>query len=178
MSNAALSLVVMTSLFCPALAIVRAPAPGLSGRVGKKFLDDIGQHLVVEGWFGVPVRQHIKVTAGQLIGPLLGDVQRMQRIVGGADHSCLASQRGEGVRAGVGGVGRQLDEAPGTRHGTVQRLRGEGPPRTSGKGNTDIHYRFVIELPDKLTDAQAKAVDALAKTINGDPRSKLFEAVT
>ena len=36
----------------------------------------------------------------------------------------------------------------------------------------------MIELPDKLTDAQAKAVDALAKTINGDPRHKLFEALT
>jgi hypothetical protein len=37
----------------------------------------------------------------------------------------------------------------------------------------------VIELPDKLTDAQAKAVDALAKTMNGaDPRAGLFEAPT
>ena len=56
--------------------------------------------------------------------------------------------------------------------------RYESEPKPNGKGNGDIHYRFVIELPDKLTDAQAKAVDALAKTINGDPRSKLFEAVT
>ena len=35
----------------------------------------------------------------------------------------------------------------------------------------------MIELPGKLTDAQEKAVDALAKTMNGaDPRAKLFEA--
>jgi molecular chaperone DnaJ len=72
---------------------------------------------------------------------------------------------------------KTLRVAPGTRHGTVQRLRGEGPPRPNGKGNTDIHYRFVIELPTQLSDAQAKAVDALAKTINGDPRGKLFEAL-
>jgi molecular chaperone DnaJ len=72
---------------------------------------------------------------------------------------------------------KTLRVAPGTRHGTVQRLRGEGPPRPNGKGNTDIHYRFVIELPKQLSDAQAKAVDALAKTINGDPRGKLFEAL-
>ena len=72
---------------------------------------------------------------------------------------------------------KTLRVAPGTRHGTVQRLRGEGPPRPNGKGNTDIHYRFVIELPKELSDAQAKAVDALAKTINGDPRGKLFEAL-
>jgi len=72
---------------------------------------------------------------------------------------------------------KTLRVAPGTRHGTVQRLRGEGPPRPNGKGNGDIHYRFVIELPEKLDEAQAKAVDALAKTINGDPRRRLFEAL-
>jgi len=74
---------------------------------------------------------------------------------------------------------KKLRVPPGTRHGTVQRLRGEGPPKPGGKGNGDIHYRFVIELPAKLTDAQAKAVDALAKTMNGaDPRTKLFEAAS
>jgi molecular chaperone DnaJ len=73
---------------------------------------------------------------------------------------------------------KTLRVAPGTSHGTVQRLRGEGPPKPNGKGNGDIHYRFVIELPDKLTEAQAKAVDALGKTMNGDPRGKLFEALS
>ena len=71
---------------------------------------------------------------------------------------------------------KRLRVAPGTRHGTVQRLRGEGPPRLSGEGNSDIHYRFVIELPEKLDESQRKAVDALAETIDGDPRKKLFEA--
>ena len=42
---------------------------------------------------------------------------------------------------------KTLRVAPGTHHGSVQRLRGEGPPRPGGKGNSDIHYRFVIELP-------------------------------
>jgi molecular chaperone DnaJ len=69
---------------------------------------------------------------------------------------------------------KRLRVAPGTRHGTVQRLRGEGPPRLSGQGNGDIHYRFVIELPTELDESQQKAVDALAETINGDPRKKLF----
>ena len=44
---------------------------------------------------------------------------------------------------------KTLRVAPGTRHGTVQRLRGEGPPRPGGKGNGDIHYRFVIDMPDE-----------------------------
>jgi molecular chaperone DnaJ len=72
---------------------------------------------------------------------------------------------------------KRLRVAPGTKHGTVQRLRGEGPPKLSGGGNGDIHYRFVIELPHELDESQRKAVDALAKTINGNPRQGLFTAV-
>jgi molecular chaperone DnaJ len=69
---------------------------------------------------------------------------------------------------------KRLRIAPGTRHGTVQRLRGEGPPKLSGAGKGDIHYRFAIELPKQLDAAQAKAVDELAKTLDGDPRGRLF----
>jgi molecular chaperone DnaJ len=35
---------------------------------------------------------------------------------------------------------KRLRVPAGTKHGTVQRLRGEGPPRVSGKGRGDIHY--------------------------------------
>jgi molecular chaperone DnaJ len=69
---------------------------------------------------------------------------------------------------------KRLRIAPGTKSGAVQRLRGEGPPKLSGTGNGDIHYRFVIELPSELDESQQKAVDALAKTMNGDPRKRLF----
>jgi molecular chaperone DnaJ len=69
---------------------------------------------------------------------------------------------------------KRLRIAPGTRHGTVQRLRGEGPPKLSGTGHGDIHYRFAIELPKELDASQAKAVDELAKTLDGDPRERLF----
>jgi molecular chaperone DnaJ len=69
---------------------------------------------------------------------------------------------------------KRLRVPAGTSHGTVQRLRGEGAPRLSGDGKNDIHYRFVIELPSKLDASQEKAVDALAKTLDGDPRKKLF----
>ena len=36
---------------------------------------------------------------------------------------------------------KKLRVAPGTKHGTVQRLRGEGAPVLSGSGRGDLHYR-------------------------------------
>jgi molecular chaperone DnaJ len=61
-----------------------------------------------------------------------------------------------------------------TKHGTVQRLRGEGPPRLSGKGRGDIRYRFVIDVPASLSPEQTEAVDRLSDVINGNPRASLF----
>jgi molecular chaperone DnaJ len=63
----------------------------------------------------------------------------------------------------------------GTQHGTVQRLRGEGPPKLGNKGRGDIHYRFVIDVPSSLTKKQQQAVDSLADVIDGNPRERLFE---
>src|SRR5919201_4359325 len=64
----------------------------------------------------------------------------------------------------------------GTQHGTVQRLRGEGPARLNGKGRGDIHYRLTIDVPRSLTGEQKKAVDELASVMNGNPRERLFGA--
>jgi len=69
---------------------------------------------------------------------------------------------------------KRLRIPPGTKHGTVQRLRGEGPPRLGGKGRGDIHYRFVIDVPDQLTREQEKAVEKLSEVMNGNPRARLF----
>ena len=61
---------------------------------------------------------------------------------------------------------------PGTQHGTVQRLRGEGPPRPKGKGRGDIHYRLEIDVPKELTEEQREAVEKLAEALNGqNPRA-------
>ena len=71
---------------------------------------------------------------------------------------------------------KTLRVAPGTRHGTVQRLRGEGPPKPGApKARGDIRYRFVIDVPKELDSEQEAAVDALAKVLNGNPRARLFE---
>jgi molecular chaperone DnaJ len=69
---------------------------------------------------------------------------------------------------------KRLRVQPGTKHGTVQRLRGEGPPKPGGKGRGDIRYRFVIDVPDKLSPEQDEALDRLSKVMNGDPRANLF----
>jgi len=64
---------------------------------------------------------------------------------------------------------------PGTQHGSTQRLRGEGPPRTGGSGRGDIHYRIRIEVPRELTSEQREAVEKLAETLNGrNPRASLL----
>ncbi len=78
---------------------------------------------------------------------------------------------------------KTLRVPPGTKHGTVQRLRGEGPPKPGSGGadgspeRGDIHYRFVIEVPSKLTSEQQQAVDALSHVLDGNPRARLFEEV-
>jgi len=70
---------------------------------------------------------------------------------------------------------KKIKVPPGTRHGTIQRLRGAGPPKPRGAGRGDIRYRLEIEVPKELTEEQQKAVDALAEAMNGaDPRADLL----
>jgi molecular chaperone DnaJ len=69
---------------------------------------------------------------------------------------------------------KKLRVPAGTKSGTVQRLRGEGPPKLSGKGRGDIRYRFVIDVPSQLSPEQQEAVDRLSEVMNGDPRAGLF----
>jgi molecular chaperone DnaJ len=70
---------------------------------------------------------------------------------------------------------KKIKVAPGTRHGSVQRLRGEGAPKRGGKGRGDIRYRLEIELPTELSEEQAEAVEKLADALNGaDPRADLL----
>ena len=63
----------------------------------------------------------------------------------------------------------------GTQHGSVQRLRGEGPPRLGGRGRGDIHYRLTIDVPRSLNKKQKQAVDSLADVMEDNPRERLFE---
>jgi len=68
---------------------------------------------------------------------------------------------------------------PGTQHGTVQRLRGEGPPQTGSRGRGDIRYRFVIDVPSDLDAEEAEAVEKLAQAFNGrNPREDLLRSAS
>jgi molecular chaperone DnaJ len=62
----------------------------------------------------------------------------------------------------------------GTQHGTVQRLRGEGPPKLGNKGRGDIHYKLTIDVPRSLNKKQKQAVDGLADVMEENPRERLF----
>jgi len=70
---------------------------------------------------------------------------------------------------------KRLRVPGGTTHGTVQRLRGEGPPKLAGGGRGDIHYRFLIEVPSELSTEQRAAVEDLDRALAADPRASLLE---
>jgi molecular chaperone DnaJ len=85
--------------------------------------------------------------------------------------------RGAEVEVPTLGGRKKLRVPAGTKHGTVQRLRGEGPPKLgtgSRPSRGDIHYRFVIDVPASLSDEQSEAVEKLSQVMNGNPRSRLF----
>jgi molecular chaperone DnaJ len=69
---------------------------------------------------------------------------------------------------------KKLRVPGGTKSGTVQRLRGEGPQALGGRGRGDIHYRFVIDVPSDLSPEQEQAVEGLSRVMNGDPRASLL----
>jgi len=70
---------------------------------------------------------------------------------------------------------KKIKVGPGTRHGSIQRLRGEGAPKSRGTGKGDIRYRLEIEMPEKLTEEQEEAAARLAEAFNGsDPRAELL----
>src|SRR5215204_5774471 len=69
--------------------------------------------------------------------------------------------------------------APGTQHGSVQRLKGEGPPKAKGSGRGDIYFRVKLDVPKDLSDEQREAVERLAEALNGrSPRAGLFGRAT
>jgi molecular chaperone DnaJ len=75
----------------------------------------------------------------------------------------------------LNGGSKRIRVPAGTQHGSVQRLRGEGPPKLGGRGRGDIHYRLTIDVPSSLNKKQKQAVDSLADVMEDNPRERLFE---
>ncbi len=70
---------------------------------------------------------------------------------------------------------KKIKVGPGTKHGSVQRLRGEGPPKPKGSGRGDIRYRMEIDVPEELTEEQEEAAVKLSEAFDGsDPREELL----
>jgi molecular chaperone DnaJ len=82
--------------------------------------------------------------------------------------------RGATIEVPTLGATKRIRVPPGTQHGTVQRLRGEGPPKLGGRGRGDIHYRLAIDVPSSLSREQSEAVDDLAAVMDGNPRERLL----
>jgi molecular chaperone DnaJ len=55
----------------------------------------------------------------------------------------------------------QVEIEPGTQTGTIKTLRGRGVPRIGARGRGDLHARFHVVVPTRLTDEQRQAVEQL-----------------
>ncbi len=82
--------------------------------------------------------------------------------------------RGATIEVPTLAASKRIRVPPGTQHGTVQRLRGEGPPKLNGRGRGDIRYRLVVDVPSSLSREQAEVVDELATVMDGNPRARLL----
>jgi len=87
----------------------------------------------------------------------------------------VEAARGGTVEVPTLGGTKKIRVPAGTQDGAVQRLRGEGPPRLSGSGRGDIHYRLKVQIPKSLTKEQQDAVEQLSKVMNGNPRAELLD---
>lgn len=63
---------------------------------------------------------------------------------------------------------------PGTPAGKVLRVRGRGVAPENGKGGGDLLVTVDVQVPAELKPEQREAVEALAQTLDEDPRAALF----
>lgn len=135
---------------------------------------------------GSRVRLAGKGEAGLRGGPA-GDLYVVTRVAASpvfqrkGDHlevevpiSIVEAIRGGTIEVPTLNGSKRIRVPAGTQHGTVQRLRGEGPPKLGGRGRGDIHYRLTIDVPRSLSKRQREAVEGLADVLDGNPRERLF----
>lgn len=69
---------------------------------------------------------------------------------------------------------KKVKIVPGTKHGSIIRLRGEGPPSAKSGSRGDLRYRIEIDVPKDLTREQSDAVDDLGTVLDYNPRESLL----
>ena len=57
----------------------------------------------------------------------------------------------------------KLKIRPGTQSHTLVRLRGEGVKHLRGRGRGDLYVRLIVEIPQKLTQAEKKLIEQLGE---------------
>ena len=166
--------------------IIKDPCPTCHGSGATKTVKRYRVNIPAGVRDGSRIRLAGKGEAGQRGGPA-GDLYVVTRV----SESPVFKRKGDNVEVEVpltipeairGATidvptlhgTKKLRVPSGTKHGTIQRLRGEGPPRLNGRGRGDIHYRFVIDVPATLSKEQKAAVEELSKVMNGNPRARLF----
>ena len=151
--------------------VIEDPCPTCSGTGAQRSIRKLRVNIPAGVHDGSRIRLAGKGEAG-LRGGEPGDLYVITRV----QDSPVFKSVGENLEVEVPTLNgsKRLRVAAGTKHGTVQRLRGEGPPRVGGKGRGDIRYRFVIDVPEKLSPEQQAAIDQLSKVMNGNPRARLF----
>jgi molecular chaperone DnaJ len=169
--------------------VIEDPCPTCSGSGATRTIKKYKVNIPAGVREGSRVRLAGKGEAGRNGGPP-GDLYVVTRV----SSSPVFSRKGDNVEVevpltipeAIRGAevevptldGRKKLRVPaGTKHGTVQRLRGEGPPKLASGSRPprgDIHYRFVIDVPEVLSEEQSEAVDKLSQVMNGNPRARLF----
>jgi molecular chaperone DnaJ len=170
-------------------AIIEDPCPTCQGAGQQKTVKNYKVNIPAGVREGSRVRLAGKGEAGRNGGPA-GDLYVVTHVAPSpiferkGDHlevevplTIPEAIRGADVEVPTLNGRKKLRVAPGTKHGTIQRLRGEGPPKLGGKGAAhrgDIHYKFVIDVPATLSAEQSEAVEKLSEVMDGDPRARLF----
>jgi molecular chaperone DnaJ len=62
----------------------------------------------------------------------------------------------------------QVEVKPGTQPGHVHTLRAEGVPHLDRRGRGDLHVRFDVVVPRKLSDEQRRLIEQLGATLGSD----------
>lgn len=167
-------------------AIIESPCPTCSGAGQQKTVKNYKVNIPAGVREGSRVRLAGKGEAGRNGGPP-GDLYVVTHVAPSAIFERKGDNlevevpltipeaiRGADVEVPTLNGRKKLRVAPGTKHGTVQRLRGEGPPKLGGKGKGDLHYKFVIDVPATLSAEQSEAVEKLSEVMGDDPRARLF----